>query len=549
MLTVNTIIYEDELETAHDIMLKAQEAGVDAFIVQDSALFGFEDISVPLHASTQCSIRSLEDARRYEALGAGRVVLERELPLERIREICSGTACEVECFVHGALCVCYSGQCYMSEAVAGRSANRGECVQACRSRYDLVDAGGNVLVRDKALLSLKDLDLLGRLGELADAGVDSFKIEGRLKSISYVRNVVRQYSLALDSLIEARPGKYRRASSGRVSSGFSPNLEKTFNRGYTELYLDGRRGRWSSMDAPTHLGEPLGKVLSVKRHGQSMELGIGKSGIPLANGDGFCFQDASGEVLGFRGDVCREGSILAKDMPSLKPGTPLFRNIDSAFEKAMDRDACRREIGVVLNVRISGSYNLSIDARSEDGRRASISHDVGTEAAKDAGRAIESLRSQLSKRHLHYIASVGEISADTPDGSLPFVAASQLNAIRREAIEALDAMPVPRQSMYVGVKSQTSVPESLSYKSNIANSKAEAAMRQLGATSVESAYELSHRAGAELMRTRYCIKYELGLCPRFQGHAPTGPLFLVNNGRRFALGFDCAACEMTVSEA
>ena len=272
-LTVNTIIYDSELEEVHALMRDAQEAGVDAFIVQDLALTQWDDITVPLHASTQCAIRTPEKARWLESLGFGRLVLERELSLSQIREIAEAVHCEIEAFVHGALCVCYSGQCYLSEHLAGRSANRGACIQACRSLYDLVDGNGKVLAHDKALLSLKDFNLLDRLPELAEAGVTSFKIEGRLKNISYVRNVVREYSLALDRLVAEHPDRYCRASFGTVTRGFTPAPDKTFNRGYTSLYMDGKRGRWASMDTPKSVGERIGTVASVRqRDARTMEI-------------------------------------------------------------------------------------------------------------------------------------------------------------------------------------------------------------------------------------------------------------------------------------
>ena len=264
-LTVNTIIYDNELERVHSLMLDAQRAGVDGFIVQDPALTLWEDITVPLHASTQCAIRDAATAKFYESLGFARLVVERETSLEQLRSIRDAVDCELEYFVHGALCVSYSGNCYLSENIAGRSANRGACIQACRSRYDLVDEDGKVLVKDKALLSLKDYRLKDRLKELAEAGVCSFKIEGRLKNASYVKNVVREYSLALDAIVSAHPQEFRRASFGRVSGGFTPADDRTFNRGYTELFIDGKRGRWSSMDAPKSMGEFIGTVKAVRR--------------------------------------------------------------------------------------------------------------------------------------------------------------------------------------------------------------------------------------------------------------------------------------------
>ena len=268
-VTLNTILYDSELESAYRQMLAVQEAGADAIIVQDLAILAMAEkgigdvkgeIRIPLHASTQCAIRTPEQAIFLESLGFSRLILERELSLQQIRAIRGAVSCELEFFVHGALCVCYSGQCYLSEKIAGRSANRGACIQACRSRYDLVDANGKVLVRDKALLSLKDYNLRDRIDELADAGITSFKIEGRLKNASYVKNVVMDYSLALETLVSKHPDRYERGSFGTVCGGFSPDTRKTFNRGYTELYIDGKRGSWACMDAAKSMGEEIGTV-------------------------------------------------------------------------------------------------------------------------------------------------------------------------------------------------------------------------------------------------------------------------------------------------
>ena len=262
-VALNTILYDDELEAAYRQMLEVQEAGADALIIQDMAVMRMaaegignfrEDFHIPLHASTQCAIRTPEHAVFLEGMGFSRLILEREMSLEQIRTIRKAVSCELEFFVHGALCVCYSGQCYLSEKIAGRSANRGACIQACRSRYDLADSDGKILVRDKALLSLKDYNLKARLEDLAEAGITSFKIEGRLKNASYVKNVVRDYSLALDEIVRKRPEEYERGSYGQITGGFTPDTTKTFNRGYTELFIDGKKGRWASMDAAKSMG-------------------------------------------------------------------------------------------------------------------------------------------------------------------------------------------------------------------------------------------------------------------------------------------------------
>jgi len=549
-LTVNTILFDGELKRAHRLMLEAQEAGVDAFIVQDAAVTQWDDIKVPLHASTQCAIRTPEDARFQESLGYSRLVVERETSLETLKGIRKAVDCELEFFVHGALCVCYSGQCYLSEHLAGRSANRGACVQACRSLYDLVDDSGRVLVRNKALLSLKDYRLLDRLGDLAEAGVCSFKIEGRLKNASYVKNVVREYSMALDALVAAQPERWRRASFGRVSGGFTPATDRTFNRGYTELWLDGKRGRWSSMDAPKSMGEYVGTVRSVhiERGGCGIVLSPA-DGVRLGNGDGFAFAGKGG-IVGFRGDVCEGNTIRCKPVEGLRSGLKLYRNINSAFERELERNMPRREIGVALEVSISGKYNIDITATSEDGRQVSCPFKSDLDTAENRERQEAMIREQLSKRSGHYLFRVEKLEIQTPGGSLPLLSASLLNSIRRLVASDLDALPCGRLPMAAGRK-DTSVKvgnTALSYKYNVSNAAARALYEARGAESIEPAYELAHRKDAELMRTRYCVRYELGMCPVHQGAKESRPLFLMNNGRRLALHFDCAKCEMTVTE-
>ena len=557
-LTVNTIVYDGELDQVHRMMLDAQDAGVDAFIVQDLALTGWDDIRVPLHASTQCSIRDARKAQELEALGFGRLVLERELQLKDIRAIAEATGCEIEAFVHGALCVCYSGQCYLSDALTGRSANRGECIQACRSLYDLIDSEGQVLLRDKALLSLKDLSLLDRLRELADAGVCSFKIEGRLKNASYVRNVVRQYSLALDELVAASGEEYRRSSFGTVTKGFIPAQDKTFNRGYTELFFDGRRGRWSSMDAPKSMGEHIGSIDSVKSlNGRTLEIRVRplRPGLELHNGDGFSIP-GKGEIIGFRGDVCEGLTIRCKAVGGIVKGAPLYRNIDASFERELEKTPCRRELRVELSLSVSGDYKLDFTARCEDGRQVQSSFSADLERAENRERAEAMMREQLSKRSGDFIFTLKELEVSTKGDSLPLMSASTLNSIRRLLASDLEALPAGSLPLYKGRRSPDLKIEDADYKANVANAEAKAIIESTGAKVLEPAFELSHRKGAELMRTRYCIKYELGLCSRhpgggtlLKGRKVSEPLFLLNNGKRLKLGFDCAACEMTVMQA
>ena len=517
-VTFNTTIRDGELEEAHTQMLRAQEAGADAFIIRDTRICTWEDITVPLHASTQCAIRDPERAAQFEAAGCARIILERELPLETVREICSRVSCEVEFFVHGAICVCYSGVCRLSEKIDGRSADRGECIQACRSLYDLVDESGKVLVRNKALLSLKDYRLRDRLSDLAEAGVSSFKIEGRLKNASYVRNVVREYDLALNKLIAGHPDLYCRASFGRVCGGFTPDSDKTFNRGYTELYIDGKRGQWSSMDTPKSMGEAIGKAARIVRRRGSMEVSVKplQASLTLRNGDGFSFVSGDG-ITGFRGDVCEGLRITCKDVPGLREGTTLYRNLSADFERELETQPCHRELAVRLSVRIRGKFSIELHAESEDGRCLDSSFSADVETAENRNRALSMIREQLSKRSGVYSFSVSGIETSSPGAPVPLLSASVINSMRRLTASDLDALPCGRRPLAAGHR-----PESL---------PAPAAARE-----------------GELMRSRYCIRYELGLCPRLQGAKATGKVYLLNNGRRFALGFDCAACEMTVSE-
>lgn len=663
-LTLNTILFDNELAEAERLLAEAKDAGVDAIIAQDLAVWELTDL--PVHASTQCAIRTPEKARLYEGIGASRLVLEREMSLDQIRAIRSSVNCELEFFVHGALCVCYSGQCYMSERIAGRSANRGECIQACRSLYDLVDGSGNVLVRNKALLSLKDYNLKDRLQDLAEAGICSFKIEGRLKNISYVRNVVRAYSLVLDELVAANPEKLRRVSFGRSEGGFTPDLAKTFNRGYTQLFLDGKRsGNWSSMDAPKSIGEEVGTVVSIAPMRQNFSNGKRPSeenititlrmknpGDRLQNGDGFSFlSKGRGEIVGFRGDVCQGNRITCRNVTGLYPGAKLYRNLSNAFEKELESNLPVRTIPVSVDISVivvpvtsTGSvtewcrsvtenigpvtddscpvtekgrspsqskrlckqtYSLKINAVSQDGRSIVLEREAGDSTAENAKRMREMFVAQISKDTGIYSFTLSSLNVETPDGSLPFLPASALNAIRRDLAAALDKMPCRAITLPTGktadnpgISNALNTPNNaespsgcqdrrqdqkpilskipdiqepasdgihVSYKANIANHVARETYQVLGATQTDEAFEISHLPGTELMRTKYCIRHELGLCPvhretgRHQGKAnfatgssklatttPSGHLYLINNGKRYHLSFDCANCEMVV---
>jgi len=542
--TVNTILYEEELPQARALVQELAQAGVDGLIVQDPAVLELaRDTGLALHASTQCAIRTPQKAQFIESLGYGRLVLERQLSLEQIRAISAAVDAEIEFFVHGALCVCYSGQCYLSEYLTGRSANRGACAQACRSLYDLEDEEGNVLLRNKAILSLKDYNLLHRLEELAAAGVQSFKIEGRLKSESYVRNVVRAYDQALSALVARYPQQYRRSSFGCVRGGFVPDLEKTFNRGYTQLFLDGRRGQWSSMDAPTHLGEYVGEVRRLTPDGFLLKA----SAVALSNGDGLAFLKG-GEVVGFRADVADGLSVRCKQVDSLRPGVRLYRNISAAFERQLDAGKPIRELAVSVHVQLESPV-IKATAVSEDGREVCCGQEIPLwEAARQPQKTLLSIEEQMGKRWGSYIFQVAGIETR---GVIPYIPAALLNGIRRQLAEKLETLPVKA----LPLKEQEpdaaqKAPAQVSYKDNVANSMARSLYAARGASAIEQAYELTHQPGAELMRSKYCVRHELGMCPK-QGKVSgkARPLFLRNGKERLCLSFHCDTCEMTLTQS
>ena len=507
--TVNTLLKPEELPQAQALVKGLEEAGVDALIVQDPAVLSMSDTLI-MHASTQCALRTPEKARGLESLGFGRLVLERELSLEQIRAIREAVNTELEFFVHGALCVCYSGQCYLSEYLTGRSANRGACAQPCRSLYDLEDASGKVLVRNKALLSLKDYQLLNRLEELADAGICSFKIEGRLKGETYVRNVVKAYSEALDALVARHPDLYRRSSFGRVRGGFVPDLNKTFNRGYTELFIDGQRGQWSSMDAPKSMGEYVG---TARLTPDGLVLQPASEGLTLANGDGFAFVNRDGSIIGFRADVCDGFRIRCRRPEELKEGTRLYRNISAAFERQVEAGKPVREIDVKLDLTIKDGA-LAATALSEDGRQASLSLPAPADMARDPERMLQTIREQLGKRSGHYAFQAPTVQVG---GAVPFLPTSALNGLRRDLAAQLDQQSVNALPLYRGVRTP------------------------------DSSFRLEYDSHGELMRSKYCIRHELGFCPKQGKVHKAEPLFLRNGKERLQLSFDCAVCEMTVT--
>lgn len=528
-VTVNTLCRDDaERREMADMMLSLRGMGVSAFIIQDCTLLPLLAECGPweeeFHASTQCAVRTVERAEFLAGLGFSRIVLERELSLDTICRIHEAVPdVELEFFVHGALCVCYSGDCYLSEALCGRSANRGECAQPCRSLYDLLDGDGKVLCEAQPLLSLRDYRLIDRLGDLAQAGVVSFKIEGRLKNESYVKNVVRAYSKALDDIVAGNPKQWCRSSFGHVTGGFAPDLDKTFNRGYTSLFIDGKRGEWHSEHAAKHIGEYIGQTIGGdgRRYIEFPVSVVQRMG--LNNGDGLCFVGRDGEVVGFRADRIEGGRVFCKAPSTLVSGTRIWRNRDLVFEKALEKQPSR-----LLNIDLYLDFGLvpkedptrvseclKLEARREDATRLSFSYPLtGFDVANDKGRMLQIVENQLSKTSGDYEFHVARI---IQNGPIAFMPAAFLNNIRREIADAFAAIPVD-PAFSASCTSQ--LPEALSCPN------------------------LEHpRREGELMRTKYCIRYRMGLCSKKNMR-----LFLRNNGRLIPLHFDCAACEMVVGD-
>ncbi len=515
-VTVNTLCRDDRerLELA-GLMLGLKDSGVSAFIMQDTSLLPllrrYGEWKEEFHASTQCAIRTPERARFLASLGFQRLILERELSIEMIRSIHEAVpGTDLEFFVHGALCVCYSGDCYLSEALTGRSANRGECAQPCRNNFDLVDASGRVLCASKPLMSLKDYCLIDRLEDLAQAGVVSFKIEGRLKNESYVKNVVRAYSMRLDGIVERSPDLYCRSSYGRVEGGFRPDLRKTFNRGYTELYADGRRGCWHTEDAAKHMGEPAGFVSAVG--GQRYIDVTLPDNVVLNNGDGLCTVRPDGGVDGFRADKVEGRRVYCKVPSSLRKNARLWRNRDAAFEKQLENTPDRTlDVGFSL---VFSPGKLRLDAVREDGSVLSGEYSMeGFDTASGRLRMENVIRTQLSKSAGGCRFSVSSLECA---GEMPLLSAAYLNNIRREFAERFKALAVlPRKA---GGRTASAVPHEVPERSLL---------------------EHPRRKG-ELMRTKYCIKHRMGMC------GSPDRLFLRNNGKTIPLIFDCHDCEMVL---
>lgn len=541
-VALNTLLTDDQLEQAEKLIRDIYQTGADALIVQDMGILKLNLPPIPLHASTQTDNRSPEKIKFLEKSGFSRVVLARELNLDQIRTISSQTEAELEAFVHGALCVSYSGQCYISEAMCGRSANRGQCAQYCRLPYQLIDSDGKVILKNKHLLSLKDLDQSDSLREMIDAGIHSFKIEGRLKDVEYVKNITAYYRKKLDAIIESHAG-LQRSSAGKTRFFFEPNPEKSFRRGSTDYFLHGRHRGIFQPDTPKSMGEPIGKVTYTGRNFFEM-----KNYEQLNNGDGLCFINSQGELTGFRVNKVEGKQIFPANMPRLETGVFIYRNQDQAFDKILKGKTSERKVAVDICFNETKS-GFEIQLTDEDGISTTVRFEFEKQTAQKPENVSDNIKNQLSKSG-NTIFEVRNIDINIQ--SMWFFPASTLGDWRRQAIEQLI---VVRENSYVRelpkIPEKTDFPaKELTYTGNVTNRLAEKFYRESGVEKIEFGFEVKAPENVPLMFTKHCIKYEMGWCPR-EGNQPDfkEPLFLRNNDQSYQLRFDCKKCEMQISFA
>lgn len=541
-VTVNTIIYNSELDITRTLIRRLEDIGVDAVLVQDMAVLDMIEHTA-LHASTQTDNRTVEKVRWLRSLGFSRVVLARELSVEEIAAIHKAVPdIELEVFVHGALCVSYSGLCYASEYCFHRSANRGECAQFCRLKFDLTDSDGQIIEHDRHLLSLKDMNQIDNLERLIEAGATSFKIEGRLKDAVYVKNVTAAYSKRLNEIVRRHPDKYSRASLGQCQYTFTPNLHKTFNRGFTTYFSDGRRQDMSSPDTPKAIGEFVGRVKELSVNSFNVA-GVAS----FANGDGLCFINSDHRLEGFRVNRVEKNRLFPQRMPKdLCPGMSLYRNNDKEFEQQLSKQSAVRKISIKMNLcPIEDGFRLT--AEIENGH--SLSVDIAVEHQKAERPQQDNIKRQLTKLG-NTIYECAEVTL--PDGFDYFIPSSILSGLRRMAIERLEQtyLAMKREERKTAkTKPQTApeYPSNVMY--NIANGKSRQFYIDHGIGNPKAAFEIHPDKDVPLMQCRYCLRYAFGYCMRHGGKKPTWrePLYLsLPDGRRFRLDFDCHNCQMNV---
>jgi putative protease len=574
-VTLNTILRDEELEGARKLAWQLYDAGVDALIIQDMGLLEIDLPPIQLHASTQTDIRTPEKARFLQDVGLSQIVLARELTLPQIAAIRAQTDCTLEFFVHGALCVAYSGQCYISHAHTGRSANRGECSQACRLPYQVLDDKGRFVAHDKHVLSMKDNNQSENLAALVDAGIRSFKIEGRYKDMGYVKNITAHYRLLLDALIEERQGgsalpqhfPLARASSGTATFTFTPDPNQNFNREFTDYFVQGRKDDIGAFDSPKNPGQAIGHVTQVGPNWVDLE--TTDAATVLHNGDGLCYYDLQKELVGLAinraeavgkprsGGIQRWRVFPKDDVPGLKDlrkGTEVNRNRDVNWVRVLDKKSSDRRIGVWADLERTPT-GVALTLTDEDGNTATTRATVPHTAAKDPVANASLLEQQISK--LGATIFVATHACLTRSGDL-FIPVSTLNTLRRDAVEELETvrtLALRRLPRAAPVEPPVAFPQdTLSYLANVHNKAAHAFYAKHGVKVIEAAYENNQEPGeVSLMITKHCVRFSLSLCPKqakgvtgVQGTVKAEPLQLINGKEKLTLRFDCKPCEMHV---
>ncbi|MDX9741844.1 MAG: U32 family peptidase [Gammaproteobacteria bacterium] len=541
-VTLNTILKDDELEAARRIAWQVYEAGADALIIQDMGLLELDLPPIALHASTQADNRSAAKAHFLEQAGFSRVVLARELSLTQIREIAAATTAELEFFVHGALCVSYSGQCYVSHAQTGRSANRGECSQMCRLPFTVADSAGEIVVRDRHVLSPKDNNQSANLRALAEAGISSFKIEGRLKDLSYVKNITAHYRTLLDEILAEVP-HYRAASAGRCTFFFQPQPEKSFNRGFTDYFAQERHQDLLALDSPKFVGAPIGTASRVGPDWFEVE-----TDAALHNGDGLSWYDAAGQLAGVRINRA-EGRRLFPAEKNVLPavGTTLYRNRDQEFERLLEKKSAERRIRVQIHLAETAA-GFALTLTDEEGISATVELAQPHEPAQNAERAAATLHEQLGKLgNTIFMAEDITLALSTPW----FIPVGALNALRREGVEQLEAArhaAYRRPARAAAAVQPPIYPQSeLSYLGNVYNQRARDFYTRHGVSLIAEAYEANRERGeVSLMITKHCVRYSFNLCPKQVKGIKPDPMTLISAGENLRLEFDCKRCEMHV---
>ena len=538
-VTLNTIIYDEEIPSVEQLVKELYEIGVDALIVQDMGLSSMNIPPIPLHASTQMDNSNADKVKFLAAIGFPRVVLARELSLEQIKEIHAAVPdTELEVFVHGALCVSYSGRCYASQHCFGRSANRGACAQFCRLAFDLVDADGKIIEHDKHLLSLKDMNRSASLEEMLDAGVTSFKIEGRLKDVGYVKNITAYYRKKLDSVF-ARRTEYERASQGKCSPQFTPAPEKSFNRGFTDYMLHGSKDGMTSFESPKSKGEYIGRVKFVSRNYFTVVGG------EFNNGDGACFVGRDNKLHGFRINRVEGNRVFPQSMPQIESGDALYRNYDCDFERQLSRPDVARRISISL-LFSDTAFGFSLQATDESG----VQHCVEIPFKKEVARSPqhENIVVQLGKWG-NTPFEVADIDIELSDEW--FVPSSLISEMRRSLCDLLikeRQSAVVRTDMRLKDNDAQYITKCLDYRGNISNKFAKEFYKRHKVTEILPAYEIDAPNGADIMFCKHCLKYSLGWCTKSGVKAPfKEPFYIVSgDGRKFRLAFDCKECIMRV---